>query len=373
MAGYRYSPQWDQHARRNTDIVDPVLVVRPLSRFEFTGRRPVNQVDHALVFTSTRGTFAVYIPPQRPPRSELSSGRYVSVHEVDMGIHHFQRPFQLPSDNDAFTFRGELDVSWRVMAPDLVVASQLRDVPAHVVPRLEERMRVTTRRFSIEDSARAETAVRDNLSRTQVAEELGLHLTCAVRLDLDEAARNQQAALRDLGYQEQRIAPEAELERLKETHKQEMDAMRQAHRHRTERADLGHEHELLTEKARFYAWHLEQRGVVPWALEVAKRPDDLPRILEMLSKEQAAQVAEKLDLLDRVEQSGHFETYQLESPVREALRAIRSLFTGTGTDTGVTAAPPSPRLPPGTGGPDGPPTEAADTSAAQHDDGPPRD
>lgn len=367
MAGYRFSPQWDQHARRDTDIVDPVLVVRPLSRFEFTARKPVSQVDHALVFTSARGTFTVYIPPHRPTRGELTSGRFVSVHEVDLGIHHFQRSFRLPSDNDAFSFHAELDVSWRVLAPDRVVASQVRDVPAHVVPRLEERLRTTTRRFSIEDSARAETAVRDDLARVQIAEELGLNVTCAVRMDLDQAARDQQNALRDLGYQAQRVAPEAELERLKEVHQHQLELLRQTNRHTVERAQLTHEQQILAEKARFYAWHLEQRGVIPWALELAQHPQDLPRVLEMLTKEQVAQVTERLDVLDRVAKSGHFENYQLADPIQETLRSIHDLFSGTG------AATSPPRLPPGAAQPTGPTETTAAGEESPHDnDGVPR-
>ncbi|MDT0342014.1 PE-PGRS family protein [Streptomyces litchfieldiae] len=356
MAGYRYAPQWDQHARRDTDLVDPVVTVRPLSRFEFIGRTPEHQVDYALVFTGAHGGYEVFIPPRRPTRGELSGGRFLSVHEVDMGIHHFKREFPLPSDNDAFTFLGELDVSWRVVAPDRTVASQVRDVPAHVTPRLEERLRVITRRFAIEDSAGAETAVRDNLTRAQLAEDLGLHMTYGVRLTLDEAARNHQAALRDLAYQSQLAPREIDLERLRETGRQELEELKQRHRHQIERADLAHEQEMLAEKARYYAWYLEQRGVVPWALELAQRPHDLPQIRQLMSKEQEARIAQQLDLLDRVEQSGHWESHQLAEPVRETLRAIRELFAAP--DAAPPAVPPS--LPPGGGdGPAGAAQESA--------------
>lgn len=348
MAGYRYSPQWDQHAKRDTDIVDPVVVVRQLGRFEFVTRRPVSTIDCAQVLTSTCGDLVVYVPPQRPPRKKLTSGRYVSVHEVDLGIHHFKHTFQLPSDDDAFTFRTEVDVSWQVMAPDRVVASQIRNVPAHVVPRLEELMRPLTRRFSIEDSDLAETAVRQALDREPVADEWGLRLVCAVRLHLDEAAREQRAALRRLRYQQQLLAPEAELERLKETHKQQLELDRQAHRHQIERADVAHEQEILRQKANYYAWYLEHGGVVPWALQLAQRPDDLPQILKMLSNEQATRVTSQLDLLDRVVASGHFENYQLEEPVRLALRSVRDVMAGAVAD-GVL---------PGGANPAGPPASA---------------
>ncbi|MFI7274927.1 hypothetical protein [Streptomyces sp. NPDC049879] len=365
MAGFRYSPQWDQHAGRDTDIVDPVLVVRPLARFEFTARRPVTQVDHALVFTGPRGALAVYVPPHRPTRGELGGGRFVSVHEVDMGIHHFRRALALPSDDDAFSFTADIDVSWRVVAPDRVVVSQVRDVPAHVVPRLEQRLRTLTRAFAVEDSAGAEHAVREDLSRVQLAEDLGVHLTYAVSLDMDAAAREHHSALRDIRYQAQRVDPQAELDRMREMRRQELDLMRQAHDHRLQRAELTHEQQMLSEKARFYAWHLEQRGVVPWALEVAQRPQDLPKILEMLDGRQQAKVVEQLGVLDRVVSSGHFEDYQLEEPVRQALTAVRDLFTGQpaaghrpgdpraepaaieqGRPSGQAAVPPMPSAPP---------------------------
>ncbi|MFD5317906.1 PE-PGRS family protein [Streptomyces sp. NPDC127098] len=330
MAGYRYSPQWDQHANRDSDIVDPVLVVRPLSRWEFTTRQPVNQVDSALVFTSARGGYAVYVPPHRPSRGELSSGRFVSVHEVDLGIHHFQRLFPLPSNNDAFSFRAELDVSWRVVAADLVVASQVRDVPAHVTPRLEERLRVVSRGYAIEDSARAEAAVRNDLAGTQLAQDLGLHLTFRVRLDLDDAARAQQTALRDIGYERDRAVPQFELERLQ-----------QAHRHQLEQAQLAHEQQMLAEKAKYYAWYLEQGGVVSFALQLAEHPEDLPRARELLSREQQALVTRNLEMLDRVAASGHFENHQLAEPLRQTLRAIHRLFAETRAPAAPAAELPS--------------------------------
>ncbi|MDT0267695.1 PE-PGRS family protein [Streptomyces sp. DSM 44915] len=350
MAGYRYSPQWDQNARRDTDIVDPVLVVRPLSRFEFAVRRPISQIDHALVFTTNEGGFAVYIPPQRPPRSELSSGRWVSVHEVDMGLHHFQRTFQLPSDNDAFAFTAEVDVAWRVMAPDRVVASQVRDVPAHVLPRLEQRMRLVARRFAIEDSAGADAALRADLAAGQLAGELGLHVTPTVRLSLDQAARDQQTALRDISYQTQRIAPQAELER----HQHELEQLRQAQRHQLEQAEQAHQQRMLTEKANYYAWYLEHRGVAAWALEIAQRPQDLPQIRELHSQEQLNQVLRQLDVLDRLAAGDHFENYQLERPVQETLRAVRDMFA---------RATPGAEAPPLSAGPGAPAGEAIESAA----------
>ena len=55
MAEFRRQPEWQQDANRHTALIDPVLTVRPIARFDYTVRRAVTAIDHALVFVTTKG------------------------------------------------------------------------------------------------------------------------------------------------------------------------------------------------------------------------------------------------------------------------------------------------------------------------------
>ncbi|GAA1928085.1 hypothetical protein GCM10009716_39870 [Streptomyces sodiiphilus] len=349
MADFRYAAEWNQHARRGSDIVDPVLIVRQLSRFEFTMRRPTSQIDHALVFSDGRGKYAVYVPPHRPTRAELAAGRYVSVHEVDTGIHHLTLDFRLPSDDEAFTFGTQAELTWQVTAPDRVVDSGLRDVPAILRPKLEQRMRRVSRGFSIEHSRQAEEAVQDDINALQPAGEYGLHVTCAVRLELDDAARDQRTQLRDIGYRHDLLRPQYELEQARAGYQYQLDALQ-----------AQQEQQLLAQKAEFYRYYLEHGGVLQWALQLAQRPEDLPNASHGLREDQKAAITGQLDLLRQVADTGRFEDYQLEDATRQTLRRIHDHFAGpaqppaqlpaAGPDTAPppypAAAPPAPGVPP---------------------------
>ena len=339
MAGYRYAPEWDQHARRDTHIVDPVVSVRPLSRFEFTFRTPTRTVDYALVFSDGRGGCRVYYPPHRPTRHELAAGRYVSVHEVDTGLHHLDLELALPSDNNAFTFEATANLTWRVHAPEQVVLSGLRDVTALLRNRLGQLLGNVTRDFPINEVRAAEDAARAALSGAQIADDTGLQLTCAVRLEPDEAARAHQERLRQLHYQEQLAAPEfavAErtqfyehrLEMMRELNRQQLEAARSSFDRGQEQLRLVHEQQLLAERAKFYKWYLENQGVEGWSLQLAQHPEDLRHALSWLDGEDERKVKNYLAMLDSVKESGHVESYEMDEPRQQLLNVLREYFAG---------------------------------------------
>ncbi|MCZ1001493.1 hypothetical protein O1M63_31060 [Streptomyces mirabilis] len=66
MAEFRRPPEWQQQADRHTTLIDPVLTVRPISRFDYTARRPVSAIDHALVFATAGGGYDAYMPRTGP-------------------------------------------------------------------------------------------------------------------------------------------------------------------------------------------------------------------------------------------------------------------------------------------------------------------
>ncbi|TDU06044.1 hypothetical protein EDD99_4590 [Streptomyces sp. 846.5] len=326
MPDFRQIPEWNQSARRNSEIVDPVAVVRQVSRLDHLARRPTANADRALVFSDGSGKLDAYLPPHRPGRAELTARGYRAVYEVDMGIHHLELVHSLPSQGDAFCFQAEVDVTWQVIAPATVVSSGIRDVPALISPRIQSLMRAASRKFSVEDSADAETAVQAQLRGRPIAEDVGLRITCTARLDLDAAAREHQSRLRGIKYDMQAATPEFEYQQLRAQQEQQ----------------------LLTQKADFYRYYLERGGVQQWALQVAQHPDDMRHALESLRQDEQIQVRNQMQLIENMIANEIFEDFQLEEPAKEALRQLKNILAPSASASPQPSDPPGkPQLPPG--------------------------
>ncbi|SEL05917.1 hypothetical protein [Streptacidiphilus jiangxiensis] len=305
MPDFRRAPDWDQAANRDSQITDPVLTVRQISRFDpMAGRGMTAHADRALVFTTPDGGLFTYRPPLRPSRAEAASRNYRGVYEVDTGIHHLQLTEPLPSQGDAFTFTALVDVTWQVLDPEQVVRSGVRDVPRLIGPRIQQTMRAASRRHSVEHSETAELAVQQAVTDVEFGAAEGLRVTVVVRLDLDAAAREQQSRLRGIRYDTDALTPTFERERLRTTQEQQ----------------------LLAQKAEFYQWHLARGGSAQWAVQLAQHPEDLRVVVEALRGEESSLLRHRLDVVTKLLEQRHLEGYQLEETGRLALEQLQALF-----------------------------------------------
>ncbi|MFE4828964.1 PE-PGRS family protein [Streptomyces sp. NPDC056672] len=368
MADFRRQPEWQQQADRHSQLRDPVLTVRPISRFEYTARKPVTPIDHALVFVTAKGAYDTYLPPHRPSRSDAATRWYTSVYEVDMGNHPVRLELELPSDDDAFSFGATADLTWRVSDPARYVASGERDVPTRLDREFHQFTRPVSRGFSIEKSRDAEIAVQQALEDGGFAADVGLQVTCTVRLRLDDEAIAHRRRRRSLEYERDMLAPE---------HEFQLQQARQAHELELLRAEQ--QQRLMTEKINFYQYHLQHGGVAAWALHLAAHPEDTRLAMGSMRQEQLALVRSQLELLNNEQ----LEDYQKAEPARQALRTVSELMrqqmpdlaNGTdrpgpadepgvlpagplgGGDTGAPAQPSQPLRPPGPGTPPAAPGE----------------
>ncbi|WP_369248566.1 PE-PGRS family protein [Streptomyces sp. R41] len=326
MAEFRRQPEWQQDANRHSALIDPVLTVRPIARFDYTARRPVTAIDHALVFVTAKGSYDVYIPPHRPSRSDAATRRYTSVYEVDMGSHPVQLDLELPSDDDAFSFGATADLTWRVADPIAYVASGERDVPTRLTRELHQFARPVSRRFSIEDSPSAEHAVQQAVETGGFAAGIGLAVTCVVRLRLDDEAIAHRRRQRSLRYESEMLDPEHEF-RLRQARQQhELEVLRQQQNQ-----------QLMTEKINFYQYHLQHGGVGAWAVHLAQHPEDTQLVVGSIQKEQLSFIKSELELIA----GDSLEDFQKAESARSMLPKINDLIQQQ-------AAPEQGALPPGT-------------------------
>jgi hypothetical protein len=327
MAEFRRQPEWQQNADRHTALIDPVLTVRPIARFDYTVRRAVTAIDHALVFVTVKGSYDVYMPPNRPSRADAATRRYTSVYEVDMGSHPVQLAMEVPSDDDAFSFGATADLTWRVADPIAYVASGERDVPTRLTRELHQLARPVSRGFSIEDSPAAERAVQQAVETGGFAAGIGLAVTCVVRLRLDDEAIAHRRRQRSLRYESDMLDPEHEF-RLRLAHQQhELEVLRQRQ-----------DHNLITEKINFYQYHLQNGGVAAWALHLAQHPEDTRMVIGSIEKDQLSAIRGQLQVIA----GDTLEDFQKAESARSTLRAVDELIqqqTPPGPQNGQGALP----------------------------------
>ncbi|WP_037913307.1 PE-PGRS family protein [Actinacidiphila yeochonensis] len=343
MADFRREPDWDQGAHRHSVLVDPVVTVRQLARFDY--RKSYSRIDNALVFATNKGEHDTYLPPRRPSRSELATRRYTAVYEVDMGVHSCTGSLSLPSDNDAFDFTADLAMTWQVTRPEQFVTSRERDVPALLTRRLEELMREVSRRFPIDRSSEAEGAVRQAVAAAgPLAEGAGLRVSWAVRLRQDDDAVAQQRALREIRYSDQRLGSShdlamredelrAERERAQADQRHEL-AIRQSH----QEAEL---RKLEAEKIEYYQYYLQHGGVASWALHLSRHPEDFRLVMENLREDELTLIRSQREVaLQVLKGEGNLEDYQRAGLTAPATRIVEELLTRGLPDT--EPAPPVP-------------------------------
>lgn len=312
MTEFRRPPEWQQQADRHTALIDPVLTVRPISRFDYTARRQVGAIDHALVFVTASGSYDVFLPPRRPSRAEAATRRYTSVYEVDMGSHPVRLELELPSDDDAFAFGVTADLTWRVSDPVAFVVSGERDVPTRLTRELQQAARPVTRRFPIDDSPAAERAVQRAVEEEgDFAAGTGLTVSCVVRLRLDDDAIAHRRRRRTLRYESEMLDPEHEYRLRQARLEHELEVLRE---HQSQ--------ELIAQKIAFHQHHLQHGGVGAWAFHLAAHPRDTRMVIQTLQKDQLGSIRKELEVIA----GDTLEDFQKAESARSVLRSVDDLL-----------------------------------------------
>ncbi|WP_199847900.1 hypothetical protein [Streptomyces dysideae] len=351
MPTFNRQPEWQQPADRHTQLVDPVLTVRQLSRFELSLKHVV-RIDHALVFATPKGGYEAYLPPRRPTRGEIASHRYTAVYEVDMGVHPFTGTLTFPSDNDAFEFTADVDLSWQVLDPARFVASGHRDVPKLLLGTLQQVARPVTRRFAIADSAAAEEELlRTLLPLDPLGATAGLQVTWTLRVKRDQANIEHQQRLQSIDHsatEQIRVAQrgtevdteadrryrhqdQLQLDRAMAYGRQhqELALQQQAWEHQLaiqRGQQLLEMQQLEAQKIAYYQWHLQQGGVQAWALHLAQHPEDTGLVMHTMREDQLRMVQAQMDLVKELLNGENAEKFELEGPKQLALRTVSDVL-----------------------------------------------
>ncbi|MEH0423846.1 hypothetical protein [Streptomyces sp. B21-083] len=362
MSAFHRPPEWQQSADRHTQLIDPVLTVRQLSRFELSLKSTV-RIDHALVFSTAKGGYEAYLPPRRPTRSDIAARHYTAVYEVDMGVHPFSGTLTLPSDNDAFEFSAELDLSWQVIDPARFVGSGHRDVPGLLIGELQRAARPVSRRFPIADSAAAEGELLQAINVLgPLGAPAGLQTTWTLRLRRDQENIDHQRRLQAIDHsatEQVRVAQRGseidvevdrrnraqdalQIERSMSYGAQQQHLALQQQRWDYEQAALqsSQQHQLSIQqgyqelelqqieakKIAFYQYHLQQGGVQAWALHLSQHPEDSRLVMTSMREDQLRMIQAQMDLVKDLLHGDTAEKFELEGPKQLALRTVSDIL-----------------------------------------------
>ncbi|MDX2542676.1 hypothetical protein ACOT81_18225 [Streptomyces sp. WI04-05B] len=362
MSAFHRPPEWQQSADRHTQLIDPVLTVRQLSRFELSLKSTV-RIDHALVFATAKGGYEAYLPPRRPTRSDIAARHYTAVYEVDMGVHPFSGTLTLPSDNDAFEFSAELDMSWQVVDPARFVGSGHRDVPGLLIGELQRAARPVSRRFQIADSAAAEGELLQAINVLgPLGAPAGLQTTWTLRLRRDQENIDHQRRLQAIDHsatEQVRVAQRGseidvevdrrnraqdalQIERSMSYGAQQQHLALQQQRWDYEQAALqssqqhqlsiqqGHQElelqQIEAQKIAFYQYHLQQGGVQAWALHLSQHPEDSRMVMTSMREDQLRMIQAQMDLVKDLLHGDTAEKFELEGPKQLALRTVSDIL-----------------------------------------------
>lgn len=369
MLNFQEPPEWQQAADRHTEVRDPVLMVRQLSRFETLGRKVPIRMDNAHVCVTHKNGYETFLPPQRP---NFAGKRYTAVYEVDVGVHPVRSQLRFPSDNDAFEFGAGIELTWQVTDPAQFVASGHRDVPALLLSELQMQARPVTRQFAIDDSAQAERALLKSLDASEpLGSSAGLRVQCDVRIRRDDENITYQRRLQAIGHVTAEAVREAQqgmaVDAAQHQRNQQLDefqvqramaygerqqalAMRQLEWQHQQAVLAGRQQvelqQIEAEKIRFYERQLAKGGAAGWAAHLAQHPEDSLLVMENLRQDQREYLRSQIDVVTQVLGNGHVEAYQLEGLQQTALQVVRSFLTQQHTTAVPERNPEQPSEPP---------------------------
>ncbi|MFI5543069.1 hypothetical protein ACIA6E_04780 [Streptomyces sp. NPDC051815] len=311
----RHHTDWDQRADRHTLLKDPVVTVRQLGRLGLPGGPPC-RIDHALVYTTRRGGFETYLPPDRPRRTPR---RYTAVYEVDMGVHPVRTGVRLPSSDDAHEFDVRVELEWQVTDPARFVRSGHRDVPRLLLGELEQAARPVSRRFPMDASAAAEAEVLAMVQEGKpLGEEAGLRVMWTIRLRRDEDSIAHARRLQAIEH-----ATAEEVLTQQGGARADQEVARRAKAQQQQSLEL-QEYEAL--RIDFYREYLTRGGIDAWAMHLVRHPEDSAKALNSLREDQRDRLRAQMELIKEMLTKAGTEPFELEGPRRLAIDAFHAVF-----------------------------------------------
>jgi hypothetical protein len=276
---------------------NPILSKEKFDRWHHLWSPPVPEPGVAIViFRAGQPPYMTLTTGQRPSAGQLIGGHLKAIYMVDVTEHAFSFNCSLPCKGDAFKFDAEVQVTYHVMDPAIIVDRNIIDVRTVLEPLLINAMRNISRKYEVEQSADAEC---DIAKMMKGASGSGFKVDrLLVKLELDDDARNHIRKLK-------------ELERIKERENKATELTKQRDQIEMER---------MQTKMDFYSPLIREGQWNLLALQLANRPEDAVAVMQWLSQQNHADTNNMLQALKVMLDNDVLEGFQLQESGKKLLQ-----------------------------------------------------
>lgn len=269
-----------------------LIIGKESPRLRLFHPRPVPEPGTALVLYREGQPLITLWPGDRLTSGEVAWGNYRSIYKVDITEHSFSFNCTLPCRGEAFEFHAQVNVTYSVENPSLVVERNITDARAVLEPLIINTMRNISRRYEVEQSAEAEKAIIESVREESKKYGTGLKLVrFVVELSLEEDARKHRRQVRQIKRAKEIERAQAELERQRIMLEKERTQM----------------------KMDFYGPLIREGQWQLLALYLANHPDDVATIEQIIRQHRQAEIENQLRALKIMLEEDAIEGWQVEA------------------------------------------------------------
>lgn len=267
--------------------------------------RPTPEPGIALVLFREGQPLITLWPGDRLTSGEVSWGNYKTLYKVDITEHSFSFNCMLPCQGEAFEFRAQVDVTYSVENPSLIVERNITDARIVLEPLIVDTMREVSRKYDVEQSAEAEKSIKEQVLEESRKYNTGLKiLRFMVKLSLEEATRNHIRKIKDIERTKESELKQAELEK--------------------QRIEL--EVERTKMRLEFYLPLIKEGQWQLLALQLANHPDDVVAVAQMIRQHRQADMENQLKALKIMLEEDVIEGFQMEEAGKRVLQRFIDSF-----------------------------------------------
>jgi hypothetical protein len=282
-----------------------LIISKERPRLRIFHPRPKPEPGVALVLFREGQKLVTLWPGDRLTSGEVTWGNYQTIYRVDVTEHSFSFSCNLPCKGEAFDFKAQIDVTYCVDDPRLIVKRNTTDVRAVLEPLLVNTMREISRDYEVEQSAEAESSLQRETMERSTQYNIGIRIDrFIVKLSLEDDARDH---IRQLKQMERNLIQERKQDQL-------------------ERQRLELEMERMRMKMDFYGPLIKEGQWQLLALQLSNHPEDVASVAQMIRQQRQAELDNQLRTLKIMLEEDVIEGFQMEEASRRVLQRFVENF-----------------------------------------------
>jgi len=283
----------------------------------------------AIVVVYRRGDHLVIWPHERT--RVLLHRRPATAYEIDLGLHCTVVTADLPSRGYEGSFHATISVHWRVFDPSAIVRHRVTDIGEAVSANLLQRARSIAREFDLDQVPAAEDKLNEQLSGVEIdvtapasiedakrkatdrrclGAEYGLWTRVIAHLELDKAATEHNAKMKQYEWAIQEEEAEHKLRLLQNRNQQE----------------------ITKERMEIYRRIIAADDAERFALRLSQHPDEISAVTAIIREDQLNRRHDTIDFISRMVESGVVERWEVSDQVREVLQWLTEATVRVLTD-----------------------------------------